>query len=954
MKGTALLLLTATFSVISDVAVGVDVCASCHPNATCDDKTDGSGKVCNCMYGFVGNGRTYCQDKDECQLGQICGDHSRCHNTYGSYFCTCVSGYSPNNNLAVFIPNDGSYCHDVDECTVEGVCGEGGVCINTDGDFYCMCTTGYTVQNGSEPFHPHTHSAFCGMVDCGPPPTVPHAVPFSPFLTRYGSTVQYTCTEGFTRTRGSITSICGPDGRWSFPSMHCEEIRCSEPPVLPHTGRVWDGSVRVNSSVLYYCKEGFYAAEGENKSLCSLNGSWSRASLLCREIRCSEPPVLPHTGRVWDGGLRVNSSVLYYCKEGFYAAEGENKSVCSLNGSWSRASLLCREIRCSEPPVLPHTGRVWDGSVRVNSSVLYYCKEGFYAAEGENKSVCSLNGSWSRASLLCREIRCSEPPVLPHTGRVWDGSVRVNSSVLYYCKEGFYAAEGENKSVCSLNGSWSRASLLCREIRCSEPPVLPHTGQVWDGGLRVNSSVLYYCKEGFYAAEGENKSVCSLNGSWSRASLLCREVKCGIPPSFPNAVMLWNRVSNVGTVVRYQCVEGFYNSRHEDVCVCTSRGTWSLLHFHCQEVNCNEPRSLPHTRLVWNGSSTLGSVALYECEAGYWSVSTTQSVSVCGSDSRWSSVQLHCEVSCGPIPTLHNAEVLWENGTVAIHRCVEGYYRRTGTDVSVCDTTGTWQVATMHCREVKFSIQSLTVCKEKCLRWRTAAENQVYKQIYTVVFIGVRAFDPLFSDRQKKVFTSSALHPFVCLNLQPITNYTITVTAVETGDTAIVTANTSIAAPPTPEVGYSEVDSHRPTLHLRRATSSLDPICVYQVIVLAVADVLVFDCGSSQSCDGENMAAQLKLCELGMEVNFTLGNRKQYGPFHNNPLDNRRDYFIILRTVCTWGQARTHSCVIWAKVRGAYYATRISALVTFGFICALGFFSVTVYFCCWFWKVPRL
>ncbi len=49
----------------SDISVKagtVDVCASCHQNATCDYKTDGSGgKMCNCMYGFVGNGRTYCQ-----------------------------------------------------------------------------------------------------------------------------------------------------------------------------------------------------------------------------------------------------------------------------------------------------------------------------------------------------------------------------------------------------------------------------------------------------------------------------------------------------------------------------------------------------------------------------------------------------------------------------------------------------------------------------------------------------------------------------------------------------------------------------------------------------------------------------------------------------------------------------------------------------------------------------
>lgn len=41
----------------------LDVCATCHADATCDDKPDGAGKVCNCKYGFVGNGRTFCQGK---------------------------------------------------------------------------------------------------------------------------------------------------------------------------------------------------------------------------------------------------------------------------------------------------------------------------------------------------------------------------------------------------------------------------------------------------------------------------------------------------------------------------------------------------------------------------------------------------------------------------------------------------------------------------------------------------------------------------------------------------------------------------------------------------------------------------------------------------------------------------------------------------------------------------
>ena len=45
------------------VGITLDVCATCHPNATCDDKSNGSGKVCNCKYGFVGNGRTFCQGR---------------------------------------------------------------------------------------------------------------------------------------------------------------------------------------------------------------------------------------------------------------------------------------------------------------------------------------------------------------------------------------------------------------------------------------------------------------------------------------------------------------------------------------------------------------------------------------------------------------------------------------------------------------------------------------------------------------------------------------------------------------------------------------------------------------------------------------------------------------------------------------------------------------------------
>lgn len=61
-----------------------------------------------------------------------------------------------------------------------------------------------------------------------------------------------------------------------------------------------------------------------------------------------------------------------------------------------------------------------------------------------------------------------------------------------------------------------------------------------------------------------------------------------------------------------------------------------------------------------------------------------------------------------------------------------------------------------------------------------------------VTFVGLRDFEQLFSDRRKKIFSSSALWPVLCLNLLPVTNYTITITAESTRATSTVTANTSI------------------------------------------------------------------------------------------------------------------------------------------------------------------
>ncbi|XP_072770349.1 sushi domain-containing protein 1-like isoform X3 [Nerophis lumbriciformis] len=322
-----------------------DVCASCHVDATCDDKSDNSGKVCNCKYGFVGNGRTLCQDKDECQIGatKICGQHTTCHNTHGSYYCTCLHGYMASNNMPVFIPNDGTHCQDLDECSVSGLCGQGAQCRNLNGSFDCSCQLGYRVQDGKEPFHPLKDKTSCKVVDCGPPVLQEYTVLLSTTGTTYRSMATFDCDEGSVKRSGNNVSLCGADGLWTETTLVCEEITCQEPGMKAHAKRRWDGTAHVGSVVVYQCDEGYHTRSVRNYSVCGHNGQWEEFDLWC-EAKCGPVPMLAHSDVVWNN----RSVVIHRCADGYHSWRGSNISLCSSSGVWQTATLQCIEIK---PPI---------------------------------------------------------------------------------------------------------------------------------------------------------------------------------------------------------------------------------------------------------------------------------------------------------------------------------------------------------------------------------------------------------------------------------------------------------------------------------------------------------------------------------------------------------------------------------------------------------------------------
>ncbi|XP_028300718.1 CD97 antigen isoform X2 [Gouania willdenowi] len=119
----------------------------CGNHSNCFN-TNGS-YYCQCKQGFKNyrgnfnftqlNGQ--CQVVNECENANVCGRNAYCKNLNGSYICICHDGYINNSRRG--------HCEDIDECkdselSHQHICGERGSCENVNGSYWCNCPEGYT------------------------------------------------------------------------------------------------------------------------------------------------------------------------------------------------------------------------------------------------------------------------------------------------------------------------------------------------------------------------------------------------------------------------------------------------------------------------------------------------------------------------------------------------------------------------------------------------------------------------------------------------------------------------------------------------------------------------------------------------------------------------------------------------------------------------------------------
>ncbi|XP_037679750.1 adhesion G protein-coupled receptor E1 isoform X2 [Choloepus didactylus] len=191
---------------------------------------------CSCWPGFsspTGNdwvlgkpGRFACSDVDECANPQACPEHAGCHNTHGSYSCSCNPGFaSSSGNLSFQGP--GERCEDVDECSTNAtLCGPNSICTNSPGEYNCSCLPGFF---SPYPWISEKPEAFqCKDIDeCSqdPSPCGPNSI-CNNTLGSYSCN----CTMGFRPD---------PEGSWKDGNFSCKRIlfKCKED-IIPNNEQV--------------------------------------------------------------------------------------------------------------------------------------------------------------------------------------------------------------------------------------------------------------------------------------------------------------------------------------------------------------------------------------------------------------------------------------------------------------------------------------------------------------------------------------------------------------------------------------------------------------------------------------------------------------------------------------------------------------------------------------------
>ncbi|XP_048384296.1 sushi domain-containing protein 1-like isoform X2 [Stegostoma tigrinum] len=944
----------------------LDVCSTCHVNASCTTK-DGL-KTCTCNYGFYGNGRSFCTDKNECQMGsmKICGNYTTCYNTYGSYYCTCNEGYRPSNKMESFTPNDGTHCMIVD-------CGSPPSLLNTlyqpvsttyGSTVVYQCQIGYVFITGNDTLVCSAQGQWeganleCEVVDCGSPPDLPNTLLYPPVNTTYGNTVKYQCQVGYVYMRGNYTSVCAGWGLWEGVNLECEAVNCGLPPTLLNMVSSQPINTTYGSAVTYQCQIGYVPVRGNDTSVCSAQGQWEGVNLECEALDCGSPPTLTNTLTHRQLNTTYGSTVMYQCRVGHVPVRGNVTSVCSARGQWEGANLECEAVDCGSPPSLLNTLYHQPVHTTYGSTVLYQCQVGYVSVRGNDTSVCSAQGQWVGANLECEAVDCGSQPSLLNTLSHRRVNTTYGSKVVYQCQIGYMHVTGNDTSVCSAQGQWKGANLKCEAVDCGSLPGFVNTVTYPPVNTTYGNTAVYRCQDGYVHVRGNDTSVCSAQGQWEGANLECEAVDCGSPPALLNALSYPKINTTYGSTVLYQCQVGYVPVRGKDTSVCSAQGQWDGANLECEVVDCGIPTHVPNAQPPLVRGTVYGSRVQYVCKTGYVSEGGNGTM-VCSAQGQWEGANFTCtDIDCGSPPIVPHADLLQyrstRRGSIVHYRCRGGFYTLSGRNTSVCTERGQWEDVTLLCK-----VNDFILFNESCMKWKRDDVGSSSEDIYLFQIQGQRAYQREFFYENSFNYSTADNTPVVCLDLQAGTNYTVNITALTLQHSASIQLSTAVTDPPVPDVQVMIAKQTLPPIHLRSVESRNGPISFYQVVVLPLHLQHSFDCNSQTmtSFFGHRrgrepyITAEFVATDVEDGMHFSVGDRLYYRQYYNAALENGKNYSFLLKTISEWNYVKKQSCVTLAQLKGSSDSVQTVIFLGLGSLGVVGFLLLLCYSVVWSFKM---
>ncbi|XP_071241202.1 adhesion G protein-coupled receptor E1-like isoform X4 [Salvelinus alpinus] len=93
-------------------------------------------------------------DINEClENKDTCCPNAECHNVLGSYSCICNEGFVSSTGAESFTFGQRATCEDRNECVDDStICGKHTQCVNTPGSYSCVCNPGFGLKSGKAQF----------------------------------------------------------------------------------------------------------------------------------------------------------------------------------------------------------------------------------------------------------------------------------------------------------------------------------------------------------------------------------------------------------------------------------------------------------------------------------------------------------------------------------------------------------------------------------------------------------------------------------------------------------------------------------------------------------------------------------------------------------------------------------------------------------------------------------